>query len=100
MGANSQSMAFDDARISAIHDPQSKAWEVTVACSQRVAMSAIGEHQAQRDFFPDCFFGDEIHFTLNYGTAGVGNVGTHLSAVSAWQTRGNTDTPTMIAPAE
>ena len=24
--------------------------------------------QSQRDFFPSCFFGDELWFTLTYGT--------------------------------
>jgi len=64
---NPQTLTFDDDRIKSALNPSSKKWEVSVQC-QKVNMQTLSQTQAQRDFFPDCFFGDEIWFTFTYGS--------------------------------
>merc|ERR1711937_1059903 len=68
---NPQTLTFDDSRIKSALNPTNKKWEVSVQC-QKVNMQALSGSQAQRDFFPDCFFGDEIWFTFTYGSDLVG----------------------------
>jgi len=72
--ANTQTLTFDDERIQSALNPTTLKWEASVRCKlngsglQQVDMATMGENDAQRDFFPDCFFGEEIWFTLTYGT--------------------------------
>jgi hypothetical protein len=90
---NPASLSFDDKRITAAFDHAGdQHWHVTVKCEQAKAMSAIQGYESQRDFFPDCFFGDEIWFTYSYNIKDLfdttGTVGTHDRYVSAWQSAG------------
>jgi len=64
---NSQTLTFDDSRIQSALNPSTLKWEASVRCNQ-VDLASMSENDAQRDFFPDCFFGEEIWFTLTYGT--------------------------------
>jgi len=69
---NPQTLTFDDSRIKSALNPTNKKWEVSVQCNQKVNMQTLSGSQAQRDFFPDCFFGDEIWFTFTYGSDLIG----------------------------
>lgn len=88
---NTQSLVFDDPKIVAAYNPTPNGdgdyeWEVSVQCT-RTSMGSIASNVAQRDEFPDCFFGDEIWFTFSYSTsANNGNdaLFQHNSYVSAW----------------
>ena len=83
---NVQTLVFDDDRVVTSLNPSNNEWEVSVQCNP-TRMAAIGETVAQRDLFPDCFFGDELWFTFTYSTASY-NVLTvqqaHNNYVSAW----------------
>jgi len=68
---NAQTLTFDDPRIKSALNPTSKKWEVSVQC-EKVNMQTLSNTQAQRDYFPECFFGDEIWFTFTYGSDLVG----------------------------
>ena len=68
---NAQTLTFDDPRIKSALNPTSKKWEVSVQC-EKVNMQTLSNTQAQRDYFPECFFGDEIWFTFTYGSDLIG----------------------------
>lgn len=83
---NVQTLVFDDARVVTALNPSSKEWEVSVQCTS-VNMATIASNVAQRDMFPDCFFGDELWFTFTYSTAANNGADAYLqynSYVSAW----------------
>jgi len=88
---NTQSLVFDDPKIVAAYNPNANGegdyeWEVSVQCT-RTSMGSIASNVAQRDEFPDCFFGDEIWFTFSYSTSennGNDALFQHNSYVSAW----------------
>lgn len=88
---NTQSLVFDDPKIVAAYNPIANGegdyeWEVSVQCT-RTSMGSIASNVAQRDEFPDCFFGDEIWFTFSYSTSennGNDALFQHNSYVSAW----------------
>jgi len=86
---NRQTLVFDDPRVKTALHPTSKEWEVSVQCDQRsqIAAASYDSNIAQRDFFPDCFFGDELWFTLTYSSAssnGNNAMFQYNSYVSAW----------------
>jgi len=83
---NVQTLVFDDDRVVTSLNPGNSEWEVSVQCNP-TRMAAIGQTVAQRDLFPDCFFGDELWFTFTYSTAenrGLDAVLAHNTYVSAW----------------
>jgi len=89
-----QALAFDagldenNSQITAVFNPASDHWEVSVHCNNVVQNQALSSNQAQRDMFPNCFFGDELWFTLTYGTGddsvANGNNFSYNSYASAW----------------
>jgi len=83
---NVQTLVFDDDRVVTSLNPSNKEWEVSVQCNP-ARMAAIGETVAQRDLFPDCFFGDELWFTFTYSTPTYDVLTVqqaHNNYVSAW----------------
>ena len=97
-----QALAFDagldenNSQITAVFNPASNHWEVSVHCNNVVQNQALSSNQAQRDMFPNCFFGDELWFTLTYGTGddsvANGNNFSYNSYASAWFSEVNIDT--------
>lgn len=83
-----QSLTFDDSRVEAFLNPTNMKWEVSVRCPQsnaQVNLAAMPSNEAQRDHFPDCFFGDELHFTFNYGSGSTNGYNlSYNSYASAW----------------
>merc|ERR1711915_393348 len=67
-----QDLVFDaesNSQVTTAFNPSSNHWEVSVHCKTPTPNNAaLLPAEAQRDFFPDCFFGDELWFTLTYGT--------------------------------
>ena len=89
---NIQTLVFDDSRIvSSLNHPANDEWEVAVTCDLEKPMNTLAANEAQRDYFPDCFFGDELWFTFTYSTDatnlnGINAMFEHNSYVSAWTT--------------
>jgi len=84
--ANVQTLVFDDHRVVTSLNKDNKEWEVSVQCNP-TRMAAIGQTVAQRDLFPDCFFGDELWFTFTYSSVAQNALNArlgHNSYVSAW----------------
>ena len=95
---NVQSLVFDDPRIKTSLNPSLNPmqWEVSVQCS-RTDQANIGSDVAQRDLFPDCFFGDELWFTFSYSTSANGGQNSYDSYVSAWTSSAATATKAYIS---
>merc|ERR1711937_560961 len=80
---NKQTPVFDDHRVKTSLNPSNMEWEVSVQCD-RTDMANIGTDVAQRDLFPDCFFGDELWFSLTYSTSANSGQNAYDSYVSSW----------------
>jgi len=83
---NVQTLVFDDDRVVTSLNPNNNEWEVSVQCNP-TRMADIGQTVAQRDLFPDCFFGDELWFTFTYSSEenrGLDARLAHNTYVSAW----------------
>ena len=83
---NVQTLVFDDHRVVTSLNKDNKEWEVSVQCNP-TRMAAIGQTVAQRDLFPDCFFGDELWFTFTYSSVAQNALNArlgHNTYVSAW----------------
>ena len=85
--ANNQVLTFDDQRVKTVLNPSTLKFETTLVC-ERTNLASLSAGQAQRDFFPDCFFGDEIWFTLSYSSGNNSPYPTnnlsYNSYISAW----------------
>jgi len=90
---STQALVFDaesNSQVTTAFNPTSNHWEVSVHCDSSTVpnMANLLPAQAQRDFFPSCFFGDELWFTLTYGTgsdaAANDNNFSFNSYASAW----------------
>jgi len=90
---STQSLTFDaglgsNSQVKTAFNPTGDGkWEVQVHCNQVPDQATIPAHESQRDNFPDCFFGDELWFTLTYGTGNNANNDNNLSYntyASAW----------------
>lgn len=90
---STQSLTFDaglgsNSQVKTAFNPSGDGkWEVQVHCNQVPDQATIPAHESQRDNFPDCFFGDELWFTLTYGTGDNVNNDNNLSYntyASAW----------------
>lgn len=80
---NIQTLVFDDHRVKTSLNPSNMEWEVSVQCD-RTDMANIGTDVAQRDLFPDCFFGDELWFSFTYSTSANSGATAYDSYVSSW----------------
>jgi len=82
---NIQTLVFDDPRVKTSLNPTltPMEWEVSVQCD-RTDMANIGTDVAQRDLFPDCFFGDELWFSFTYSTSANSGQNAYDSYVSSW----------------
>lgn len=95
---SSQSLTFDaglgtNSQVTTAFNPTDGKWEVQVHCNQVPDQETIPAHESQRDHFPDCFFGDELWFTLTYGTGDNANNDNNLSYntyASAWFSQAET----------
>jgi hypothetical protein len=87
-----QDLVFDaesNSQVTTAFNPSSNHWEVSVHCKTPTPdNAALLPTEAQRDFFPECFFGDELWFTMTYGTgsdaAANNNNLSYNSYASAW----------------
>ena len=94
-----QALVFDaesNQQVTTAFNPTSNHWEVSVHCkTPTVDNAALAQSEAQRDFFPSCFFGDELWFTLTYGTGSDAAANNHNlsynSYASAWFSEVNVD---------
>lgn len=94
-----QALVFDaesNQQVTTAFNPTSNHWEVSVHCkTPTVDNAALAPSEAQRDFFPECFFGDELWFTLTYGTGSNAAANNHNlsynSYASAWFSEVNVD---------
>ena len=98
-----QSLAFDDDRVVTgfNHEGSDDVWEVALRCAYRTEfdMTNSASNIAQRDFFPDCFFGDELWFTFSYSTSNTNGDEAFLqynSYVSSWTSEWNQDAQTFV----
>jgi len=95
---STQSLTFDaglgsNSQVQTAFNPTDGKWEVQVHCNQVPDQATIPAHESQRDNFPDCFFGDELWFTLTYGTGDNANNDNNLSYntyASAWFSQAET----------
>jgi len=91
---STQALAFDagldntNSQVKTAFNPASNHWEVSVHCNNSPNMATLLKTESQRDFFPSCFFGDELWFTLTYGTGSDATNNDHNlsfnSYASAW----------------
>ena len=95
-----QDLVFDaesNSQVTTAFNPASNHWEVSVHCKTPTPNNAaLLPTEAQRDFFPECFFGDELWFTLTYGTGSDEAANNHNlsynSYASAWFSEVNIST--------
>jgi len=89
-----QTLVFDagldqsNSQVTTAFNAEDNQWEVRVHCNNVPNNQALTSTQAQRDFFPSCFFGDELWFSLTYGTGSDATANdnnlSYNSYASAW----------------
>ena len=87
--SGTNTLAFDDDRITAHYTAEG--WQASVVCNDVPTQAGLSATQSQRDNFPDCFFGDEIWFTLTYDLSADGDGSGPWDGVTTDGTEGTND---------